>query len=152
MLLATVILVSLSRLWSPSLVNTIVPFRAFALITTGFWGFPGAPALAITPPGTAAIGVPTFVQAGKLSCAARLNDITHLQTWCFKGSLLLYNAVQDFSAQTAAVSDFADTTVGETPAQITWLVATVAGFPGSVGYQVAIIVNGNQQSALSGVF
>src|ERR1019366_1527068 len=152
MLLATVILVSLSRLWSPSLVNTVVTFRAFALITTGFWGFPGAPALAITPPGTAALGVPKFVQAGKLSCAARLNDITHLQTWCFKGSLLLYNAVQDFSSNTAAVSDFADTTIGEVNAQITWLVATVANYPNSVAYQVAIAVNGNQQSALSGVF
>ena len=128
--------------------NTVIPFHAFALITTGFWGT----ALGVTPPTTAAIGVPTFVQAGKLSCAARLNDFTHLQTWCFKGTLLLYNAVQDFSAQTAAVSDFADTTVGEVPAQITWLVATVANYPNSVAYQVAIAVNGNQQSALSGVF
>jgi hypothetical protein len=134
------------RLWSPSGLNIVIPFRAFALVTTGFWG------LATTPPTTANIGVPVFVQAGKLSCAARLNDITHLQTWCFKGSLLLYNAVQDFSSNTAAVSDFADTTTGEVNAQITWLVATVANYPNSVAYQVAIVVNGNQQSALSGVF
>ena len=124
----------------------MIPFHAFALVTTGFWG------LGVTPPGTATVGVPHFVQAGKLSCAARLNDAAHVQTWCIKGGTLLYNAVLDFSANSAVVSDFSDTTVGETNAQITWLVATVQNAPGAVGYQVSIVVGSNPASMLTGVF
>jgi|ERR1035441_4109873 hypothetical protein len=130
----------------------MIPFHAFALVTTGFWGFPGVPGLAVTPPTTANIGVPTFVQAGKLSCAARLLDFTHLQSWCSKGSTVVYNAVQEFSGGTAIVSDFADATVGETYAQITWLVATVDGFPNAVGWQVSMVIGTSPASMLTGVF
>lgn len=40
-------------------------------------------------------GLPTYLQVGKLSCAARLITPVQLQIWCISNNLVIYNSIQD---------------------------------------------------------
>lgn len=96
---------------------------------------------------------PVFLQAGKLSCAARLWTPSELQTWCMKGNPLrvVHNTRQDILGGNAFVESFVDNTPGEIPSQVTWMFQhdTTAG---RVKYQMTLLVSGHEQNPpLTGV-
>jgi hypothetical protein len=105
---------------------------AWVLNTFGFWGNPTA---AVYPDST--IGAVRNITAGKLKCGGRLNDIGHLQTWCYKGAVIVWNSVQDFSNGGVANAYYYDNKPNETDAYVAWLVAYVEGNPKTVGYQIS---------------
>ena len=107
------------------------------------------PPLAMSPPTTTGPGVPTFLQVGTLSCAARIYTPIQVQVWCFKDALLkviainLLNDVSDMGLQltvadsnnwdtnTSLVWIFLPTQLPSTPIVVAWRAtitrATVVG-------------------------
>lgn len=92
------------------------------------------------------------ILVGKLDCAGRLLDYEHFQSWCFKGTRLVYNQVTDISKSTVATSYYYDNKPDEVDAMITWLVAFVEGNPKTVSYQVSYMVAGVEKPYIAGAF
>ena len=82
------------------------------------------PPLAMLPPTTTGVpGVPTFLQVGSLSCAARMYTPTQLQVWCFKDVALKVigiNALSDVSDMGFELT-VADSNNYDTNTSIVWL-------------------------------
>ncbi len=121
---------------------------AWSFSSFGFWANPEA---TVYPPSQ--IGVARNIQVGKMACAARLLDLEHVHAWCYKGTRLVNQQVQDISNEGVATIYYYDNKPGETDALITWLVAYVEGNPKTVAYQVTWATDPSKpQHQLSGQF
>ncbi len=126
---------------------------AFTFLCYGFWANPQAVQY---PPSEAGSVKNIFV--GKLTCAARLNDATHVQFWCIKDGVVIHNELNALNATTALTFGYADDISQtfpdpvEAPAWIRWIVANVELSPGTVSYQVGYSVGGAPEKMLSGQF
>ena len=96
--------------------------------------------------------VPRNLVVGKLDCAGRLLDLERFQSWCFKGTRLVYNQITDISNSGVATSYYYDNKPNEVDAMITWMVAFIEGNPKTVSYQVTYIVGEVEKPYLSGIF
>lgn len=94
------------------------------------------------------IGNTRSLMVGKLDCSARLLDLQKIQTYCFKGTVLVDNHVSALDTKSAITVNYFDTHVGEQDADITWLFAFPDGFPKTVKYQVAWWTGTNQNARM----
>ena len=89
---------------------------------------------------------------GKLTCAGRLTDYEHFQSWCFNGLRLVTNQLIDISKSTVATVTYYDNHLNEVDAELTWMIAFVEGNPKTVAYQVAYSVGGVTKPYIAGAF
>ena len=76
--------------------------------------------IAVLPPTTLGIpGIPSYLQVGKLSCAARMWNPTELQIWCTKQNVIVVNIVKkvEFVEYTF---EYGDSLVDPMPTKIVW--------------------------------
>ncbi len=125
----------------------------FTVATFGFWANPQAIQYPPSLPGSV-----KNIVAGKLSCAARLNDASHVQFWCLKDGLLVHNEVDDISGSMTVTTGYGDFKTQTFPdpvedtACVTWTFANVELSPGTVSYRVTWTVGDKPEKALAGQF
>ncbi len=125
----------------------------FTVLTFGFWANPGA--VQYTP---STVGTIKNITVGKLDCAARLNDFTHVQFWCIKGGVVVHNELNDLTGPSTVSAFYADMKKQTFPdpvedtATICWIFAFVENSPGTVSYQVSWAVGDKPEKMLAGQF
>lgn len=125
----------------------------YAIICLGFWANPEQVQY---PPSE--IGAVRNVFVGKLSCAARLNDLTHVQFWCSKNGEIVHNEINKLSTVVAITVGYADTLQQTFPdpvediAWVRWIFAYPELNPTTVSYQVGYGIGKNPEKMLSGQF
>lgn len=78
------------------------------------------PPLAMLPPTTTGTpGLATFLQVGKLSCAARMWSVALLQVWCLKGGVVVINIAKSVEPG-GYIFDYDDSINDPMVARINW--------------------------------